>query len=142
MNKPVVNHAASVHQRLLNLAKVRDRPFNELLQYYAIERFLFRLAQSQYRDRLVLKGALMLLVWKTPLSRPTRDIDLLGRISNDLESVRSVVAEICRQVVEDDGLVFDHSNVVTERIAEDADYEGVRARFQGNLGKKIILRSA
>ena len=138
MNKPVVNRAASVHQRLLNLAKERGRPFNELLQYYAIERFLFRLAQSQYRDRLVLKGALMLLVWKTPLSRPTRDIDLLGRISNDLELVRSVIAEICRQVVEDDGLVFDTSTVATERIAEDADYQGVRAKFQGYLGKARI----
>lgn len=138
MTKRVTNQAASIHQRLLNLARTGGRPFNELLQYYAIERFLYRLAQSQYRDRLVLKGALMLLVWKTPVSRPTRDIDLLGRISNDLESVRSVVAEICRQVVEDDGLVFDPSTVVTQRIAEDADYEGVRARFQGHLGKARI----
>jgi hypothetical protein len=47
-------------------------------------------------------------------------------------------AEICRQVVEEDGLVFDPSTVTTERIAEDAHYEGVRARFQGNLGKARI----
>jgi len=138
MTKRVTNQAASVHQRLLNLARTNGRPFNELLQFYAIERFLYRLGQSQYRDRLVLKGALMLLVWKTPMTRPTRDIDLLGRISNDLESVRSVVADICRKVVEDDGLVFDPSTVTTERIAEDADYEGVRARFQGHLGKARI----
>lgn len=138
MTKRVTNQAASVHQRLLNLAKASGRPFNELLQFYAIERFLYRLAQSQYRDRLVLKGALMLLVWKTPMTRPTRDIDLLGRISNDLESVRSVIADICRQAVEDDGLVFDPSTVTTARIAEDADYEGVRARFQGHLGKARI----
>jgi hypothetical protein len=52
VNKTAVNHAASVHRRLLNLAKVRGRLFNELLQYYAIERFLFPLAQSQNRDRL------------------------------------------------------------------------------------------
>lgn len=138
MTKRVTNPAASVHQRLLNLARTNGRPFNEVLQFYGIERFLYRLAQSQYRDRLVLKGALMLLVWKTPVTRPTRDIDLLGRISNDLESVRSMVAEICRQAVEEDGLVFDPSTVTTERIAEDADYEGVRARFQGHLGKARI----
>lgn len=138
MTKRATNQAASVHQRLLNLAKVRGRPFNELLQFYAIERFLYRLAQSQYRDRLVLKGALMLLVWKTPVTRPTLDIDLLGRISNDLESVRSVIEEICRQAVEDDGLLFDSSTVIMDRIAEDADYEGVRARFQGHLGKARI----
>lgn len=138
MTRRATNQAASAHQRLLNLAKVRGRPFNELLQFYAIERFLYRLAQSQYRDRLVLKGALMLLVWKTPITRPTRDIDLLGRISNDLESVRTVVAEICRQAVEDDGLIFDPATVVTEHIAEDADYQGVRARFQSHLGNARI----
>lgn len=138
MTKRVTNPAASVHQRLLNLARTNGRPFNEVLQFYGIERFLYRLAQSQYRDRLVLKGALMLLVWKMPVTRPTRDIDLLGRISNDLESVRAMVAEICRQAVEEDGLMFDPSTVITERIAEDADYEGVRARFQGHLGKARI----
>lgn len=134
MKRRITNQAASVHQRLLNLARSTGRPFNELLQYYAIERYLYRLAQSPYRDRLVLKGALMLLVWKTPATRPTRDIDLLARLNNDLEFIRSVVADICRQTVEDDGLVFAAATVTTERIAEDADYEGVRARFGGLLG--------
>lgn len=138
MNKRVTNQAASVHQRLLNLARNSGRPFNDLLQFYAIERFLYRLAQSRYQDRLVLKGALMLLVWKTPITRPTRDIDLLGRMSNDLEAVRAVVADICGQPVEEDGLLFNPSTVTTERIAEDADYKGVRARFQGHLGKARI----
>jgi hypothetical protein len=66
--------------------------------------------------------------------RPTRDIDLLGRINNDLESIRSVIADVCQAPVEDDGLVFAPDSVTTERIAEDADYEGVRARFHGRLG--------
>ncbi len=34
------NTAASIHQRLLNKAAAENRTFNELLQYYAIERFL------------------------------------------------------------------------------------------------------
>ena len=50
------NLAASIHQRLLNKARANSQPFNELLQYYAIERFLYRLAQSPYRDRFVLKS--------------------------------------------------------------------------------------
>lgn len=80
------NIAASVHQRLLNKAKASARPFNELLQYYAIERFMYRLSKSSVADRFVLKGALMLSVWGGPPSRPTKDIDLLGRIANDQES--------------------------------------------------------
>jgi hypothetical protein len=62
----ILNVAASVHQRLLNLARAEQRPFNELLQYYALERFLFRLGCSSHRERLVLKGALMFTVWKAP----------------------------------------------------------------------------
>ncbi len=72
------------------------------------------------------------------MTRPTRDIDLLGRIGNDLDSIRSVMAEICQTPVEEDGLVFDPTSVTTERITEDADYEGVRAKFQGRLGNARI----
>ena len=60
--KTLKNVAASVYQRLLNLARQSGRPFNELAQYYALERWLYRLAQSDYRNQFVLKGALMLLV--------------------------------------------------------------------------------
>lgn len=55
------NIAESIHQRLLNKAKKSGRPFNELLQYYTIERFIFRLAQSPFEENYLLKGALMLL---------------------------------------------------------------------------------
>ena len=132
--KPLKNVAASVHQRLLNLARASGRPFNELAQYYALERWLYRLARSEHRSHFVLKGALMLLVWKLPVTRPTRDIDLLGRVGNDLEKVRAIMAAICQVPVEDDGMVFDSAGVATSRIAEDADYEGVRATFQATLG--------
>jgi hypothetical protein len=74
------NIAASVRQRLLDKARETGRPFNELLQYFAMERFLYRLSRSPYANKFVLKGALMLIVWEAPLSRPTMDIDLLGRI--------------------------------------------------------------
>jgi len=132
--KPVKNVAASVHQKLLNVAKQTSRPFNEIAQYYAIERWLYRLAKSDSRERFVLKGALMLLVWKTSVTRPTRDIDLLARTSNDLESIRGLIADICELSVENDGMTFDPGSITTERIAEDADYKGVRARFMALLG--------
>ena len=137
-DRNIKNMAASIHQRLLNAAKLSGRPFNELLQYYAIERFLFRLSKSDYANRFFLKGALTLLVLRTPVTRPTRDIDLLGRIDNDLGAVRATIATICEQKVEPDGLTFDSASVTTERIAEDADYHGVRAKFRGSLGNARI----
>ena len=97
---------ASVRQRLLNRAYEQGRPFQELLQYFVMERFLYRLSKSQFRDSFILKGALLLTAWRAPQSRPTMDIDLMGRADNDLEHIRSVVQEICGLAVEQDGAEF------------------------------------
>lgn len=78
------NIAASVRQRLLNKARAENRPFAELLQYYAMERFLYRLSRSVHANKFVLKGALLLRVWHAPLSRPTMDIDMLGKMRNEV----------------------------------------------------------
>jgi hypothetical protein len=43
-----------IHQRLFNLAHTSNRPFNELLQYFAIERFLYRFSLSTYKEQFVL----------------------------------------------------------------------------------------
>jgi hypothetical protein len=66
------NRAASVHARLADIARRTGRPFQELLQYYAMERFLYRLSKSPHAARFVLKGALMLRVWDAPMARPRR----------------------------------------------------------------------
>ena len=42
------NLPASVRQRLTNKAKETKRPFQELLQYFAMERFLYRLSRSKH----------------------------------------------------------------------------------------------
>jgi len=132
--RPLRDIAASVRQRLLNSAKETDRTFNELLQYYAMERFLYRLSKSRYSDNFVLKGALMLTVWEAPLTRPTMDIDFLGRIDNDIETIISVIKAICSQKVEPDGITFDLTSVTGAPITRNADYEGVRIRFHESLG--------
>jgi hypothetical protein len=129
---------ASVQARLQNHARATKRPFQELLQYFAIERFLYRLSKSPHRSRFVLKGALMLHVWDAPLARATKDLDFLGHLDNSLENLERVVREICTTDVEPDGMVFDGRTVKAERIKEDADYMGVRVRFIGLLGKARV----
>jgi len=126
--------AASIRQRLLNKAHADNRPFNELLQYYAMERFLFRLGASQHAAKFILKGALLFTAWRAPASRPTADIDLLSRTSNVVDTMVAMIAELCMVEVEPDGLTFDTHNIVAERIAEDADYQGIRVKLRGNLG--------
>jgi len=78
MRKPVKNIGASIRARLLNLAKERNQPFDLLLTRYTLERLLYRLSLSRYRDRFVLKGAMLLASAMDDPHRPTRDLDLLG----------------------------------------------------------------
>lgn len=131
------NVAASVHQRLLNVARETGRPFNEVLQYFAMERLLYRLCCSGHKDSFVLKGALLFRVWDVPDSRATRDIDFLAFLDNSPENLAAVFREVC-SIEGDDGLVFDPASVQAQTIKEDADYEGVRVRFRGLLGKARV----
>lgn len=134
MTEPVIkNIAASVRQRLLNYAQFHKRPFAEVLQYYAMERFLYRLSVSRYSDRFLLKGALMLTAWRAPVTRPTMDIDLLGRTSNDVDAVVQLMNEVSQTAVPNDGLFFNNQSFAGEAIREDADYSGVRVTFTGTL---------
>lgn len=132
--KAGVDAGASVRQRLLNRSRSEGRAFQELLQYFAMERFLYRLASSPYADRFILKGALLLAAWKAPLSRPTMDIDFAGKTSNALEHVRQMVADVCAIAVPNDGVVFAADAIQASRITEDAQYEGVRVRFHASIG--------
>ena len=134
MTRRVPDIAASVRQRLLNKARASGRPFSELLQYFAMERFLYRLSKSAHADKFVLKGALMFTVWHAPETRPTMDIDLLGITDNSIDAIAVIAQAVCQQDVEADGLVFDPGSIEVARIVEDADYAGVRVRLRGSLG--------
>lgn len=70
--RPIKDMAASIRQRLYDNAKNTGRPFQEVLHYFAMERFLYRLAQSPHADKFVLKGALMFSAWRAPSSRHQR----------------------------------------------------------------------
>src|SRR5215469_18372956 len=126
---------ASVRQRLLDQSRAQNRPFQELLQYFAMERFLYRLARSPYAGRFILKGALLLTAWRAPVSRPTMDIDLAGRTNNQLDHIKKVVCAVCDLRVDPLGIEFNRDSIELSRIEEDADYEGVRVQFHATLAR-------
>jgi hypothetical protein len=142
MSRPIKRDiSASIRQRLLDLSKRDNRPFGEVLQYYAMERFLLRLSKSQYANSFILKGALLLAVWRSEVSRSTMDIDLLGRIENSEATITAAIRDILEQAVIDDGIVYDASTLETEPISEDAMYRGIRVSFEANLAvAKIRLK--
>jgi predicted nucleotidyltransferase component of viral defense system len=139
VSRVIKDRTASIRNRLLNLARESGTPFNEMLQRYAIERFLHRLSQSAYRDRLVLKGAQMLVVWQNERARPSMDIEFLGFTDDDPDAVKRIIMELCRaNEPSADGIVFVPESVSSIRIKEAAEYEGVRTSFSGNLGTARI----
>jgi Nucleotidyl transferase AbiEii toxin, Type IV TA system len=133
------NVSASVHQRLLNIARNTERPFNEVLQYFAMERFLHRLSRSPNADSFVLKGALLFRVWDVPDNRATRDIDFLAYVDNSPENLAAIFREVCTIDGADDGLVFDPNTVEAQPITEDAEYGGVRTKLRGQLGRAQVV---
>ena len=141
MSRPTPrNVAASYRARLLDLSRQRGEDFQFVLSRWAVERFLYRLGQSPYKDRFVLKGAMLFLPWTGALYRPTRDLDLLGSGDPDVNEVVRVIQDICR-VEAEDGLMFDFDGITGERIREDAHYEGVRITAPVSLdGARIPLR--
>ena len=136
--KTPVNVAASVRARLLKVSKERREDFTLTLMNYAAERFLYRLAQSKYRDRFVLKGAMLFAVRVGEQYRPTRDLDLLGLGEASEPAVASAVRDIATTKVDDDGLVFDVDGLEVHAIREDNAYGGIRAVMQARLAEARI----
>ena len=132
------NVAASVRRRLTDLARKQGEDFQLVLTRYVIERLLYRLSRSPYRDEFVLKGAMLFRLWTDQPHRPTRDLDLLGKGKPSPEALATIFRDICGLAVEDDGLTFDPATVTAERIKEDQEYEGVRVACRVQLGQARI----
>lgn len=136
--KSLQNISSSVRQRLLNRSRDDNRAFNEILQYYAIERFLYRLSLSSHANKYILKGGVLLRAWSSSDFRSTMDIDVLGKTRNEEANIIAQVQDIISIEVVPDGILFDSNSIQTERITEDADYSGIRVRFSGSLGTAKI----
>ncbi len=76
--EPNKNPAASIRAKLLSLSREKGEDYQRVLGRFAVERFLYRLGISTYRDRFVLKGATLFTLWTGETHRPTKDLDLLG----------------------------------------------------------------
>lgn len=137
-SKSLTNLPASIHQRLLNKARALGKPFNELLQYFVIERFLYRLSCSEHADRFILKGGLMFAIWQEPFVRPTRDIDLLGYGEPAIQVLQRMVEKICTLETTQDGLTFDINSITVTPIRATDIYDGMRIQFLAYLGQARI----
>jgi predicted nucleotidyltransferase component of viral defense system len=133
LTAPTKSIIASILARLRNQAQAEGVPFNQVLQFYAMERFLYRLSKSTHVDGVLLKGALLLRQAGIPRARPTMDIDLLRQGSFDRESLIALVRDCLTIDGGADGVLFDPNSVVAEDIAKDSAYRGTRVRIVGRM---------
>jgi hypothetical protein len=136
--KPPRNLEASIKTRLLALARVQREEFQSVLTRYAAERFLYRLSVSPFRERFVLKGASLFTLWLGSPHRSTRDLDLLGFGSQEVGTITKTFQSLCRQPIEDDGLLFEPSTVSVTTAREAEKYAGLRVLFRASLGQAIV----
>ena len=129
--------AESIRRRLRNELRARGEDVTLGLQRYAVERFLYRLGRSRYRERFILKGATLFAIWGT-VYRPTRDIDFTGYGSPEQADVIRDFSEICSTRDDADQLVFDTDSITAEPIRDGSEYDGLRVRIRARLGESDI----
>jgi hypothetical protein len=120
-----------IYDRLRRVAVERARPFNEILTLDVLERFLARLAQTEYAQDFVLKGGVLLAAFR--LRRPTRDVDMQALdFTLDEQHLKAVVAAVAA-VDAADGVQFDSAAVVVETIRDEDDYQGLRVHVPAHV---------
>lgn len=137
MAKAPANKAASIKQRLLNLARSQDRLFDVVLVRFALERLLYRLSVSAHRDRFVLKGGMLVTAWIDDDNRVTRDADFLGYGDATGDSLITAFGDIMA-IEAGDGLRFDVGELNAASIRDETDYGGIRLRTSAYLERTRI----
>jgi hypothetical protein len=129
---------ASIQARLVNRSHELGVEHQLTLARFGVERLLYRLSQSGYASRFVVKGAALLLLWLGAAIRPTKDVDLLGLGDTSDDALRRVFVDLCGVTAPDDGLTFIPDSVHVEPIREGQEYGGMRVTLTALLGKVRI----
>ncbi|SEA04270.1 Nucleotidyl transferase AbiEii toxin, Type IV TA system [Lachnospiraceae bacterium NK3A20] len=118
--------AISVKERLKNYAKKNHRVVQDVFIVYVLERTLYRLSISKYKDQFILKGGILLYgLYEGDFTRATTDIDLLGTgISNEADKMKTVFSNIFSMEC-DDPIAFQLDTLKVSNITEFKHYHGL-----------------
>jgi predicted nucleotidyltransferase component of viral defense system len=134
VKKEIKNMAESVRAKLKNISRETKRDFDAVLLQYFQERFLYRISISGFRKKLILKGALLLMVKSLSPFRLTKDIDFMGiGIAGKPENIKSIFKNIA-DINYDDGVHFASGSIEATIIKEGAEYQGVRIKLEATMG--------
>jgi predicted nucleotidyltransferase component of viral defense system len=131
--------ADSIKSKLKIKAKSNSRTFQDMLVMYGLERTLYRVSISNYKEKLTLKGGIFLYsLFEGDFARATRDIDFLAhKIKNEINSIKLIFTEIFN-IALDDALVYDLETLKVDVITEFRDYSGVNISIVALLDRTKI----
>lgn len=134
-----MRNATSVKERLKNYAKKNNRIVQDVFTVYVLERTLYRISVSNYREKFTIKGGILLYgLFKEDFTRATMDIDLLGaKISNEAENMKAVFEEIFSKEC-DDPIVFRLDTLKVSNITEFKEYHGLNVSILAFLDRTRI----
>lgn len=121
--------------RIKSVAKQNNADARTLMRIYMMERFLERLAQSEYRDNFIIKGGILVTAMIGVVHRSTMDIDTsMKNLNLSAEDALRVVNQI-KDIDLDDGVSFDVKDV--SNIMDEMEYPGIRVTMNANVGRLI-----
>ena len=124
-----------VKGRIKNIAKQNDADARTLMRIYMMERFLERMARSEYRDNFIIKGGILVTTMVGVAHRSTMDIDTsMKNLNLSAEDALRVVNEI-KDLDLNDGVTFEVKDVLN--IMDEMEYPGLRVTMNAALGKLI-----
>ena len=129
----MIKTAWQLKDRIRNLARSKSADAQVLMRNYMMERFLERISVSEYRDKFILKGGMLVAAMIGLESRATMDIDgTIKGINVNVEDVEKLIAAIVSVPMED-GVEFQVKRI--SEIMDEAEYPGIRVsmetRFDG-----------
>lgn len=126
-----MSKAMSLKAKIRNIAKQKNIPAQVILQNYMFERLLVRLSTSEYKEKFVLKGGMLVAAIVGLDNRATMDMDTtLKNLPLTPEAIRSALEEIC-DIHFDDGVVFEVGTI--SPIREDDIYGGYRVMLNARF---------
>lgn len=113
------------------IAKESNISAQLVLQNYMMERFLERVAVSDYQGNIIIKGGFLIAAMVGLDTRATMDLDVtMKRISVSEQSIKTMLEDICQIKLQDD-VSFTFMNI--HEIREGDEYQGYRVSLTANL---------
>ena len=124
----MIKTARQLKDLIRNLSKEKSADAQILMRNYMMERFLERISLSEYKDKFILKGGMLVAAMVGLDARSTMDIDATIKGANvNVEDVENIIVSIIT-VPLDDGVTF-RVKAISE-IMDEADYPGVRVSME------------